>query len=202
MLLASSSVVTCRLGNLSSPSCLSSESLSLSRVGSPPSLCVPPCAALILPFTRRMGSQSESLVPKQGISFNLPDMSLIRLNCDAVATPFNDTIQYSCVLLKVCVFLNHLILDLVFSRYLFDECFHHRPLSADCRLRTRVVSICSPLMQSCHTHGHALLLVNLRSLSVDGSSSSQFCAVSRVPHKAALQQPAHVLVTCLVILQR
>ena len=46
-----------------------------------------------------------------------------------------------------------------------------------------VATICLPLMQPCHTHGHAIPLVNLRSLSVDVSS-------------------AHVLVTCLVILWR
>ena len=52
-------------------------------------------------------------------------------------------------------------------------------------------AMCSPLMQPFHTHEHALPLVNLRSLSVDASSSSQFCAASRVPYRLYLQQPAH-----------
>ena len=47
----------------------------------------------------------------------------------------------------------------------------------------KVATMCSPLMQPCHTQGHAILLVNLRSLSIDASSSSQFCTASRVPYK-------------------
>ena len=45
-----------------------------------------------------------------------------------------------------------------------------------------------PLMWPLHTHGHALPLVNFRLLSVDASSSSQFCAAS--PVQAVSQQPA------------
>ena len=91
-------------------------------------------------------------------------LSLVRPDCDAVTTPFNDTIQYSSTLLKVCVFPNHLLLDV---------------LSSPCTVAT----IRSPLMQPSHTQGHAIPLVNLRSLSADASSSSQYCATTRVPCK-------------------
>ena len=56
----------------------------------------------------------------------LPDVPLVRLNGDAVATSLDDPIQHSPTLLKVCVFSNHLLLDLIFPRYLSDEKFHHR----------------------------------------------------------------------------
>ena len=101
---------------------------------------------------------------------------------------------------RVRVFSDHLLLDLVFSRSLFDEKFHRSPpivMSSPCTVATIRV----PLMQPCHTHGHAIPLVNLRSLSVDVSSSSQFCAASRAT-QAVLQQPAHVFVTRLVVLWR
>ena len=35
---------------------------------------------------------------------HLSDVSLIRLDCDTVTTALNDTIQYSAIHLKVCVF--------------------------------------------------------------------------------------------------
>ena len=57
-------------------------------------------------------------------------------------------------------------------------------------------------MQPCHTHGHAIPLVNLRSLGADASSSSQLCAGVTRAVQAVLQQPAHVFITCLVILWR
>ena len=44
-----------------------------------------------------------------------------------------------------------------------------------------VATICLPLMQPCHTYGHVIPVVNLRSLSVEVNSSSQCCAASRVP---------------------
>ena len=52
-----------------------------------------------------------------------------------------------------------------------------------------VATMCPPLMQPCHTHGHEIPRVNLRSLTVDASYSSQFCAASRVPHKLYCNSP-------------
>ena len=52
-----------------------------------------------------------------------------------------------------------------------------------------VATICLPLMQPCHTHGHAIPLVNFKSLSVDVSYSSKFCAASRVPYKLYCNNP-------------
>ena len=57
-------------------------------------------------------------------------------------------------------------------------------------------------MQPCHTHGHALSLVNLKSLSVDASSLLPIlCGVPRAV-QAVLQQSAHVFVTWMVIFGR
>ena len=58
-------------------------------------------------------------------------------------------------------------------------------MSSQCTIAT----ICLPSMQPCHTHGHAIHLVNLRSLSVDASSSSKFWAASRVPYKLCCTSP-------------
>ena len=52
-----------------------------------------------------------------------------------------------------------------------------------------VATMCSPLMQTCHTHGHAIPLVNLRSLSVDASSSFQFCAARNTLIRAGISTP-------------
>ena len=106
----------------------------------------------------------------------------------SVTTPLDDPIQYSSTLLKVCVFSNHLLLDLIFPRYLSDETFHCRSFTTD---RDSV-------------HGrHDLLALDatvphtwargpsrqLESLSVDERSSSRFCAASRVPYKLYCDSP-------------
>ena len=60
-----------------------------------------------------------------------------------------------------------------------------------------VATTSSPLLQPLHTHGHALPLVNLRSLSV----LPLLCGVTR-DVQAVSQQSAHVFVTWKVILER
>ena len=45
----------------------------------------------------------------------LPDVSLVCLDCDAVAILFDDAVQYSSTLLEVWVSPNHLLLDFLFS---------------------------------------------------------------------------------------
>ena len=65
-----------------------------------------------------------------------------------------------------------------------------------------VATMSSPLMRPLHTHGHALPLVNPRPLSVDASSSSQFCAASRVPYRLYRSSPHICVVTRLVVLRR
>ena len=60
-------------------------------------------------FPRRLESQSDSLVPTHNIPWR-------DLDCDAVTTPFNDTIQYSSTPLKVCVFSYHVVIDLLFLK--------------------------------------------------------------------------------------
>ena len=84
-------------------------SLSLSLSASVLSLAfVTSCVALTLPFHgawRRRVIRSFQLKILQ----HLPAVSLIRLDCDAVTTPFNEPIQYSSTLLKVCVLSRSLV---------------------------------------------------------------------------------------------
>ena len=65
-----------------------------------------------------------------------------------------------------------------------------------------VATMSSPLMRPLHTHGHALPLVNPRPLSVDASSSSQFCAASRVPYRLYRSSPHMCSSSGMVILGR
>ena len=71
---------------------------------------------------------------------------------------------------------------------MFMKSFFVRSSTAD-RSPCTVATIWSPLLHPCHTHGHAIPLVNLRSLSVVASSSSYFCASSRVPYKLYCNSP-------------
>ena len=61
-----------------------------------------------------MASLRDSLVQFK-ILQHLPDVSLIRLDRNAVATPLDDTIQDSSGFLEVHIFTYHPLLDLVFS---------------------------------------------------------------------------------------
>ena len=105
-------------------------------------------------------------------------------------TPLDDTIQDSSNLLEVRSFTCHLFLDLVFLDIILmrSSTADRSPPIVMSSLCT-VATMCSPLMRPCHTHEHAIPLVNLRSLSVDASSSSQFCGASRVPYKLYCNSP-------------
>ena len=101
-----------------------------------------------------------------------PDTSLIRLDCDVVTTPFNDTIQYSPTTASspITFFLISYFPGFISMRISTTDPFPPIVMSSSCT----VVKICSSLMQPCCTREHAIHLVNLRSLSVDASSSSNF----------------------------
>ena len=128
----------------------------------------------------------------------LPDTSLIRLDRDAIATPLDDTIQDSnsrSASSPITCFLISYFLDIIFMRH---STAHRSPpilMSSPCRVATT----CSALMQPCHTHGHAIPLVNFE---VPEWRCKLFlpilCGVARAV-QAVLQQPAHVSITCLVI---
>ena len=79
----------------------------------------------------------------------------------------------------ITCFLISYFLDIILTRNSTTDRSPPIVMSSPCTVAT----ICLPVLQPCHTHGHALPLVNLRSLSVDASSSSQFSAASRVPYK-------------------
>ena len=88
------------------------------------------CIVLIL-LVHVAGSRCviRSFQPK--ILQHLPDVSLIRVDRDAVATTPDDTVQDCSTPLKVCVFSDHFLLDLVFSLCHFDEEFHCRSFSTE-----------------------------------------------------------------------
>ena len=67
----------------------------------------------------------DSLVPIRGVS-------LVCLDCDAVAIPVGDAVQYSPTLLEVWVSPEHLLLDCVLSGYHLDEEFKRQPFSTNC----------------------------------------------------------------------
>ena len=136
---------------------------------------------------------------------DLSDIPLIYLNCDAIAIPFNDTVEYSPALLEVWVsppstcFLISYFLDIILMRNSTAVRCPPIVMSSPCTVATTS----PPVMRPLHTHGHALLLVSLRPLSVDACSSSQFCAAPRVPAvQAVSQQSTHVFVSWLVVLRR
>ena len=116
----------------------------------------------------------------------IPDVPLISLDRDALPNPLEDTIQDSSSLLVVRILMKSSTAD------------RSPPIvmSYPCTVDTKN----SPLTQPCHAHGHATPLVNLRWLSVGGSSSSQFCAASRAPYKLYCNNP-HMCssITCRVI---
>ena len=119
---------------------LASSSAICGRSLSSPSLCRPirawsgsvpvrlgslPC---FHPFLRRLlrpfnGAWSRRVACSFQLKVyqHLSDVSLVRLDGHAVTIPFNDTIQYSSALLKVCVFPNHLLLflPLLFCSFFF-----------------------------------------------------------------------------------
>ena len=133
-----------------------------------------------------MESQSGSLVPARGPSSSLCDMPLICLNCDSVTVPVNDTVEYSPALLEIWVSPEYLFfLDIMLTRNSTAVRCPPIVMSSPCTVATTS----SLLMRPLHTHGHALPLVNPRPLSVDASSSSQFCAASRVPYRLYRSSP-------------
>ena len=118
----------------------------------------------------------------------LSDVPLICLNCDAFAIPFNDTIEHFCALLEVppsTFFLISYFLDIILMRNSTAVRCPPIVMSSPCTVATTS----SPLMRPLHTHGQALPLVNPRPLGVDASSSSQFCAASRVPYRLYRSSP-------------
>ena len=117
-------------------------------------------------------------------------MSLVCLDCDAVTIARNDTIQYSSTLFKVWVspiacFLISYLFDVISMKSCTADRSPPTVMSSPCTVAT----MSCPLMHPHHTHGHAIHRVNLRSLSVDASSSSQFCAASRLPYKLYCSRP-------------
>ena len=120
----------------------------------------------------------------------LPDVSLIRLDCDSVTTPFNDRFNMLPLFSRsasspITCFLISYFLSICMLRNSTVDRSPPIGMSSPCT----VAPICLPLMQPCHTHGHAITLVNLRSLSVDVRSSSPFCAATRVPYKLYRNRP-------------
>ena len=123
------------------------------------------CIALLLSFH---GAWSRRVIRSFQLKVlqYLPDMSLTRLDCDAVTTPYNDTGQYYSTLVKVCIFPSTCFwiwyfLDIILTRNSTAGRCPPFMMSSPCT----VTATCSPLMQPCHTHKHAIPLVNLRSLS-------------------------------------
>ena len=51
----------------------------------------------------------------RSFQFDLPDVSLVCLDCDAVAIPFDDAVQHSSTLLEVWISPDHMLLDFVLS---------------------------------------------------------------------------------------
>ena len=83
-----------------------------------------------------------------------------------------------------CFFISY-VLDIILMRNSTADGSPPTGMSSPCPVAT----ICAPLMQPCHTHGHAIPRVNLRSLRVDASSSSPCCAASRVQYKLYCNSP-------------
>ena len=54
----------------------------------------------------------------------LPYVSMVCFDCDTGTIPFNDTNQWNSTLLKVRIFPDDLLVDLVLVRYHSDEGFH------------------------------------------------------------------------------
>ena len=179
--------------------------LGLSLSSSTPILSISfiiPCADLILAFH---GTWSRSVVRSFQLKTlqYLPDVPLVRLNCDAATTSLDDPIQYSSTLLKVCVFSNHLLLDLIFPRYLTAEKFHCRPFTTDRDVvsvhgRHDVLALDVPVP-------HARACDPSRQLEIAERRGELFLpnlsGVARAI-QAVLQQPARVFIAWLTVLGR
>ena len=85
----------------------------------------------------------------------------------------------------ITCFLMSYLFDIILMRSSTADRSPPTVMSSPCTVAT----MSSPLMHPRHTHGHAIPRVNLRSLSVDVSSSCQFCAASRVPYKLYCSRP-------------
>ena len=144
------------------------------------------CVDLILAFH---SAWSRKVIRLFKIRQYLPDVSLVCLDCDAVATQLDDTIQDSSALLKVCIFLNHLFLDLISSSNHFDEEFHHRSFSTD----RDVVPVhhCHDVYALDTAMPHTRARAPSRQLEIAECRCKLFL-------QTVLQQPAHVFVLAAV----
>ena len=177
--------------------------LSLFLVASVLSLAfVTPCVALILPLH---GAWSRRVIRSFQLKIlqYLPDVLLIRLYCDAVTTPsmtrFNIPLFSKSASSPIFCFLISDFLDILLMR----KKFHCRSISAGCDLVS--VHGCHDMFALDTALPHAWAWDPFRQLEIAECRCKLFlpilCGVAHAV-QAVLQQPAHVLVSCLVVLWR